>query len=123
MAAPAQPSLSIAIRGPLSHEDLPGLVARTCEVLAGGRGGVLRCELGDVAADAVSVDALARLALAARRRSCSVLLCGASLELRSLVALVGLGEVLRAEPPAPPSPSVPPAPERGALRRPAPRPG
>jgi len=51
-----------------------------------------------VRADAVAVDALARLALAARRRGCGVCLCGASEELLALIALLGLADVLREGP-------------------------
>jgi len=47
-----------------------------------------------VTADAATVDALARLQLAARRRQCQVRLRGASKELRELVAFLGLSEVL-----------------------------
>ncbi|MEA2141567.1 MAG: hypothetical protein QOC91_1666 [Solirubrobacteraceae bacterium] len=95
MAAPPQRSVSIAIRAPLSREDLPGLFGRTCALLAGRGSEELRCEVAGVAADAVAVDALARLALAARRSDCSVRLCGASQELRALVAFAGLDDVLR----------------------------
>jgi ABC-type transporter Mla MlaB component len=42
----------------------------------------------------VTVDALARLQLAARRHQCQVRLRGASNELRALVAFMGLGDVL-----------------------------
>jgi ABC-type transporter Mla MlaB component len=47
-----------------------------------------------VKADARSVDALARLQLAARRCQCQVRLRGASKELRELVAFMGLREIL-----------------------------
>lgn len=50
-----------------------------------------------LAADVVTVDALARLALAVRRSGCEVRLCGASPALLGLVELIGLAEVLRAE--------------------------
>jgi ABC-type transporter Mla MlaB component len=94
MAASAQRSVSIAIRAPLNREDLPGLFGRTCALLAGRGTDELRCEVSGIAADAVAVDALARLALAARRRDCSVRLCGASQDLRTLVAFAGLDDVL-----------------------------
>lgn len=94
MAAPAQRSVSIAIRAPLRREDLPGLFARTCALLAGNGPAELRCEVGGVCADGVAVDALACLALAARRNDCSVRLCGASPDLRALVAFAGLEDVL-----------------------------
>jgi ABC-type transporter Mla MlaB component len=95
MAARPLRSASIEIRAPLRREDLPGLLERTRVLLAQSAAGELRCEVAGVDADAVAVDALARLALAARRGRCSVLLCGASRELCELVALAGLDEVLR----------------------------
>jgi ABC-type transporter Mla MlaB component len=95
MAAPAQRSVSIAIRAPLRREDLPGLFERACALLGSGLSDELRCEVTGVDADVVAVDALARLALAARRSRCSVRLCGASPQLRALVAFAGLDEVLR----------------------------
>jgi len=45
--------------------------------------------------NAVTVDALARLQLAARRLSCRLLLRNASPELLELVAFMGLADVLR----------------------------
>jgi ABC-type transporter Mla MlaB component len=86
--------VSLTIRGPLERGDLAGLFERTCVLLEGGGGDVVRCEVAGVAADAVSVDALARLALAARRHGCRVQLCGCSAELRALVAFLGLAGVL-----------------------------
>jgi ABC-type transporter Mla MlaB component len=84
----------MAIRGPLERTDLSGLFARTCALLDAGSSDVLCCEVAGVAADAVAVDALARLALAARRRGCRVRMCGASAELSGLVAFLGLADVL-----------------------------
>jgi ABC-type transporter Mla MlaB component len=94
MAARAPRSASLRIGGPLERADLPGLFERTCALLATGGIEVLRCEVVDVAADAVAVDALARLALAARRADCQLRLCGASAELSALVGFMGLAEVL-----------------------------
>jgi ABC-type transporter Mla MlaB component len=86
--------VTIAIGGPLERADLPGLFQRTCVLLEGLGPEVLWCELTAVAADAVAVDALARLALAARRHGAQVRLSGASAELRALVQLMGLSDVL-----------------------------
>jgi hypothetical protein len=47
-----------------------------------------------VQADAVTVDALARLQLAARRHDCQVRLRHASAQLNELVAFMGLADVL-----------------------------
>ena len=54
----------------------------------------IRCDLRGVLPDAVIVDALARLQLAARRHGCRLRLCNASKELLELVAFMGLAEVL-----------------------------
>jgi ABC-type transporter Mla MlaB component len=87
-------SVTLQISGPLQRADLPALFERTCSLLERSRPELLCCVVGAVEADAVAVDALARLALAARRHGAKVLLSGASGELRDLVALMGLAEVL-----------------------------
>ena len=97
----AGPTLDVAIRGPLEREDLPGLFARVCGLLERHRPDIVRCEVGDVAVDAVALDALARLALAARRHGCEVRLHGADDDLRGLVSLAGLDDVLRCDPTGP----------------------
>jgi ABC-type transporter Mla MlaB component len=94
MSAPAQQPVAFAIRGPIAREDLPGLCERVCAVLTEARSGCLLCHVAGVPADAVTVDALARLALAARRRGCAIRMCDASPELRALVGFMGLGDVL-----------------------------
>lgn len=86
--APASPVLQIW--GPLSREDLPGLYRRACAQLSHAAGGVLTVDVGGVAPDAVAVDAVARLQLAARRHGCRVTLRGAGQELCWLMELMGL---------------------------------
>ena len=94
MAVYPSRSVTLQIRGPLERPDLPGLFERTCALLQGADPDVLLCELAGVAADAVAVDALARLALAARRHGCHVRLRGACDELRELARFMGLADVL-----------------------------
>jgi ABC-type transporter Mla MlaB component len=94
MAAPAESTAAFVIRGPISRADLPGLSDRVCALLAETRAEVVRCEVNGVEADAVTVDALARLQLAARRHGCRVRLCGASDGLLALVDFMGLEDVL-----------------------------
>jgi ABC-type transporter Mla MlaB component len=94
MAIPAPRSATLTITGPLRRADLAGLYARTCALLEARPIDVLCCELVDVAAEAVAVDALARLALAASRHGCCVRLDGASPELGALIDLMGLADVL-----------------------------
>ena len=96
MAAPPPRSITLTIGAPLLCADLQGLYERTCALLASVSADVLLCDVAGVAADAVAVDALARLALAARRRGCDVRLRGASPELLALVDFVGVADVLRA---------------------------
>lgn len=79
--------------GPIERSDLPGLSDRICRLLRPHHGILLDCDVAGVEPDAVTVDALARLQLAARRRNCRIRLRNASDELLDLVALLGLGEV------------------------------
>ncbi|MEO8897302.1 MAG: hypothetical protein ABI352_06915 [Candidatus Dormibacter sp.] len=89
-----QITISFAIRAPIARADLPGLRDRVCSLFEASGAAIALCDVCDVDPDAVTVDALARLQLAAHRHGCQVRLCGASDELRDLVALVGLEDVL-----------------------------
>jgi ABC-type transporter Mla MlaB component len=93
MPTPAPREVAFAISGPISRTDLPGLCDRVCGIL-GAAGSVVRCDVEGVEPDAVCVDALARLQLAARRRGCCVRLEHASPALLELVELMGLSHVL-----------------------------
>jgi ABC-type transporter Mla MlaB component len=93
METSGRQTVAFAIRGPIRRADLPGLCDRVCAVLAGA-GGVVCCDVEGVEPDAVVVDALARLQLAARRSGCAVVLECASPELLQLVRLMGLDHVL-----------------------------
>jgi ABC-type transporter Mla MlaB component len=94
MAVPGRQPLSFAIAGPIARADLPGLCARVCALLENTRADTAFCDVAGVASDAVTVDALARLQLAARRHGCQVRLRHASPELLRLVAFMGLADVL-----------------------------
>jgi ABC-type transporter Mla MlaB component len=94
MAVYPSRSVTLRIRGPLERPDLPGLFERTCALLQAVGPDILLCELAGVAADAVAMDAMARLALAAHRHGCHVRLCGACEELRELALFMGLADVL-----------------------------
>jgi ABC-type transporter Mla MlaB component len=82
------------VRGPIARSDLAGLCDRVCALLAENGAPVVVCDVRGVAPDAVTVDALARLQLAARRSGCSVRLENASAELLELVDFMALGDVL-----------------------------
>ena len=104
MGASAPHTVVFAIRGPIAHTDLPGLCKRICALMTKSSAGVALCDVRGVVPDAVTVDALARLQLAARRHGCRVRLRHASDELLELVAFMGLTHVL----PSGPDVSVPP---------------
>jgi ABC-type transporter Mla MlaB component len=87
-------AIAFTIHGPIARADLPGLCDRVCALLAQARPEVAYCEVGAVEPDAVTVDALARLQLAARGYACQVRMRGASNELRMLIAFMGLDDVL-----------------------------
>jgi ABC-type transporter Mla MlaB component len=86
--------VAFAIRGPIARGDLPGLTDRISGLLRDAQGGTVLCDVHDVPSDCVTVDALARLQLAAKRHGCCVRLRGASDELLELVTFMGLRNVL-----------------------------
>ena len=93
MGASGPKIVSFAIRGPIAREDLPGLWRRVRTVMGESGAEMLVCDVREVEPDAVTVDALCRLQLAARRHRCKVHLQNASSELLDLVAFMGLTEV------------------------------
>jgi ABC-type transporter Mla MlaB component len=94
MSPSAPQAVLFAITGPISRADLPGLCVRVCALLERSAAEVALCDVSGVEPDAVTVDALARLQLAAQRRGCQVRLRNASENLRGLVAFMGLRDVL-----------------------------
>ena len=94
MTASAPQTLAFAVRGPIARADLPGLCDRVCALFRSSGAGVAFCDVRSVDADAVTVDALTRLQLAARRHGCQVRLRNASSELRELLDFMGLRDVL-----------------------------
>ncbi|HLG09600.1 MAG TPA: STAS domain-containing protein [Gaiellaceae bacterium] len=94
MATSGPHTVAFAIFGPIARADLPGLCERICALLSASGAGVAVCDVTGVEPDAVTVDALARLQLAAGRYGYRVLLHHASEELLQLVAFMGLTNVL-----------------------------
>src|SRR5919108_146872 len=94
MAVPARPWISVAIGGRMSCAELPEFYDRVAKLLEPSGASAVLCDVSEASADAVTVDALARLQLAARRRGCCVRLRGASDELRDLVGFMGLCSLL-----------------------------
>ncbi len=94
MGASVPQSIAFAIGGPIERADLPGLCGRVCALLEASAAEIVLCDVSDVGPDAVTVDALARLQLAARRHGCSVRLRNASDDLVGLIGFMGLANVL-----------------------------
>jgi ABC-type transporter Mla MlaB component len=92
MAGPAV----FTVYGPIAREDLPGLCDRVCRLFHEHPAGEVLCDVQGVEPDAVTVDALARLQLAAHRNGRKVRLQNASPQLLELVEFMALDSVLRA---------------------------
>jgi len=89
-----QTTITFVVWGPIAPPDLGGLCDRLSDLIATSNATCAVCDVGNLAADAVAVDALARLRLVGLRRGCVVRLQGWSDELRDLVSFVGLQEIL-----------------------------
>ena len=86
------------ISGPLTPADAAALCERARSELEHSGAEVLVCDVGALShPNAGTIEALARLQLTARRLGCRVRLRAPSRELRELVDLFGLTEVLRVE--------------------------
>jgi ABC-type transporter Mla MlaB component len=94
MGTSAPQTITLSVDGPISRADLAGLSERFRAVLSTSAGGAVVCDVKTCPADCVTVEALCRLQLAARRQGCTVALRHASTELQDLVAFMGLTEVL-----------------------------
>jgi ABC-type transporter Mla MlaB component len=94
MTAPASTTITFAVWGPIRRQDLLGLCDRVCAIFASERPSVAFCDVETVEPDAVTIDALARLQLAAGRCGCTVRLRNASPQLCALVRFLGLCDVL-----------------------------
>jgi ABC-type transporter Mla MlaB component len=93
---PSDPStVAFDIRGRIERTDIPALCERARVLLDTAGADRLDCDVGAILApDAVTVDALARLQLTARRLGRHVRIEHASAELRELFAFMGLSGVV-----------------------------
>ena len=90
-----QPKTIVLVVDSLEPDDVTGLIDRAGPGIVRGDTTIILSDLARLAdADLATVDALARLALRARRMGCVVCLRDPSTELLELVGLAGLGEVL-----------------------------
>jgi hypothetical protein len=88
-------TISFSVWGPILRGDIPGVSARVCRLLEENKPDVANVDVCTMAVpDAVTVEALARLQLAAQRNNCRVHLRNASSELLDLLAFMGLRDVI-----------------------------
>jgi ABC-type transporter Mla MlaB component len=91
-------TIVLAIAGPLGRDELPSLCRRVHRLLAATGAQLAVCDVSRLSADAVAVDALARIALTASRLGSRVCLRSPADNLRDMVALAGLQSALPVEP-------------------------
>jgi hypothetical protein len=85
----------LTVEATIAAGDVRALADRMCELLAGHEHQLVVCDVGVIVdPDFATVDALARLALGARRVGCGIRLSNACPGLRDLLALAGLGAIL-----------------------------
>jgi hypothetical protein len=85
---------AFGIGGSIAGPDVHGLCRRLRVCLEESCADVVVCDVGALCgADAVALDALARLQLTARRLGCCIRLRDASPELRELLAFAGLNDL------------------------------
>jgi hypothetical protein len=83
------------VRSKITRADIPVLCADLAERLRGRPGGVVACDVADLAdPDVVTVEALARLRLTARRHGWTLRVEGADPGLRRLIGFLGLADAL-----------------------------
>jgi ABC-type transporter Mla MlaB component len=88
-------TIELDVGGTVAPADIPGLCERARVLLESGDADRLICDVGGVAdPDAVTIDALARLQLTARRLGREIGLRHASRDLRELLDFAGLSEVI-----------------------------
>ncbi len=92
--APGPTTIVLSLGGPLARADLPALCDRGRALLDASGADVLVCDASGLAeADAVAVDAVARLQLTARRLGRRICVRHAPMELEELLRLTGLAEI------------------------------
>lgn len=92
---PESNTIMFVISGPIARTGIDNLCERVRLLLEGCEADQVDCDVSElVAPDAVTVDALARLQLTARRLGFQIRLLRACGELQDLLDLMGLGDAL-----------------------------
>jgi ABC-type transporter Mla MlaB component len=96
LRSPLEPkTIVLLLEGPIARANVPSLCERVRQLLQTCEADLVVCDVSALLEpDAVTVDVLARLQLTARRLGRQVRFRDACGELRDLLALVGLGDVV-----------------------------
>jgi STAS domain len=101
LRTPSGRETSLVLVGRIGPTEVRVLVDRVGELLAGGAGHVVVCDVSRLVVDLGALDGLGRLQLTATRLGGRIALVGASDELDELVGRCGLSEVLGRPAPTP----------------------
>ena len=93
----SQSDSAVLILAAITRADVPAVCERLRELVGAADPDVVVCDVRDLHADLVAVEALARLRLTARRLGCGLRLRGASRALEQTLAFCGLCDVLPVE--------------------------
>jgi hypothetical protein len=91
-------TVAFAVAGPIARAEVPALCGHVAALLDATGADVALCDVAALPADAVAVDALARIQLATRRMGRRLELRGAADDLLDLLAFVGVAGPLGIEP-------------------------
>ncbi|NJP32057.1 STAS domain-containing protein [Micromonospora thermarum] len=87
-------AISFVVGGTPTRADIPALCDELAEVLRGRDGGVVVCDVSLARPDVVTIEALARLRVTARRHGWRLVVSGAGAGLLELTDLLGLTDAL-----------------------------
>ena len=87
-------AIRLAVAATVTRADIPDLCAELADRLRGLGDGLVICDVAGVRPDVVTVEALARLRLTARRHGARLVVAGADPRLRDLLRLLGLDGAL-----------------------------
>ena len=89
------PTARVSVAAPVTPDVVASLCASVTGLIGGGAPCVILCDAGcPVPPDLSVVEALARLQVAARRLGGEIRVCAERRELRELLSLAGLGDVI-----------------------------
>jgi len=91
-------TVAFAVAGPIARADIPALCGSVAVLLEASGADIALCDVAALPADAAAVDAVARIALAARRMGRRLVLREATDDLLDLLAFAGVAGPLGIEP-------------------------